>query len=316
LGCELSPKKIVALLLNLQGMKIAEKTALLDKPNDKFAILKQVVNTISGLIGESKVVKNRISGLGFVDPGVVNIETGFSVISTILPGWENVPTKDFLEEKLNLPVMLIGTYQAKALAEHLFGKGKGIDNFVFVEYTEGIACGIVSEGKLIRGKMEIAGELGHYHFAEREETCHCGGKGCLEALASLLTIEKKARDYLKAGAFSEMRKMCNNNLARLTYSTVLEAAKNSDKLAQKILGEAGHFLSVAVANLIKLLNPELVILDKNFSLFDETFLSHLFYDIKKEALFSNHLRFEISDFGTEQGSLGGAGLILKKFLTP
>ncbi len=310
LGCELMPACIRALALNLNGEILKLKTVPLSKGEETSAVLSKASSVVSSLIEELKIPEKKIYGLGFVDPGIIDVERGVSVFSAIMPGWKNVPVKKHLEKELGFNVFLINTSQAKVLAEHFFGRGKGVDNLIFIEYGEGISCGIISEKILIGGYREIAGEMGHFSFPERNERCRCGNRGCLEAIASFNSIEKKVRYHLKSGEKSSLKKKKNS----VFIEDIAGAFEKNDPLAERVLKEASLFLSSSVANVIKLLNPEVVILDGNFLKLGRRFLGIFTGDVNKSLLYEEKARFEISKMGSEQASLGGAALLLQNFL--
>jgi len=300
IGCELLPSKIDCLILNFKGKIVGKKSAEIRYNEDSLSILSDITSLVLSLIKETRIPKTRIYGLGFVDPGIIDVEKGIAVFSSIMPNWRDVPVKKYLEKKLGFSVFLINTSQAKVLAEHLFGRGKGINNLIFVEYGEGISCGIISEGKVIGGYTEIAGEMGHFTFPERREKCRCGKKGCLEAIAGIPAIEKKVRQLRKEKDIS--------------IEGIVSAFEKGDPVACKIMDEASSFLSIAVANVIKLLNPELVVLDRNFLRLGEKFLSIFLSGIRSHLLYGEAVRFDISNIGNDQAALGGAALTLQHFL--
>jgi len=300
IGCELLPSKIDCLILNFKGKIVGKKSAEIRCNEDSLSILSDITSLVLSLIKETKIPKTRIYGLGFVDPGIIDVEKGIAVFSSIMPNWRDVPVKKYLEKKLGFSVFLINTSQAKVLAEHLFGRGKGINNLIFVEYGEGISCGIISEEKVIGGYTEIAGEMGHFTFPARREKCRCGKKGCLEAIAGIPAIEKKVRQLRKEKDIS--------------IEGIVSAFEKGDTIACKIMDEASSFLSIAVANVIKLLNPELVVLDRNFLRLGEKFISIFLSGIRSHLLYGESIRFDISNIGNDQAALGGAALTLQHFL--
>jgi len=202
---------------------------------------------------------------------------------------------------------MINTSQAKVLAENSFGSGRNVDNLIFIEYGEGISCGIISEKTLIGGYKEVAGEMGHFNFPDRNEKCGCGRKGCLEAIASIPAIEKRFRQYTGMGKQSFKK-------GRISIGDVVEASEKGDPLAEKVMNETSMYLSSAVASVVKLLNPEVVILDRNFLKLGKKFLSVFENDVNGNLLYGEKVKFRVSNLGKEQASLGGAALVLQNFL--
>ncbi len=310
LGCELLPSEIRILALNLKGEILKLSTSELSEGESTASILSKIWRLASSMIQELKIPEKKIYGMGFVDPGIINVEKGISVFSAIMPGWENVPVKKYLEEKLGYRVFLINTSHAKVLAEHSFGSGKGIDNVIFVEYGDGISCGIISEKTVLGGYREIAGEMGHFSFPGRREKCECGSRGCLEAIASFYAIEKKIKRYLKSGEASCIGKKG----IPVNAEGVAHAFEKNDALAGKVLGEASLFLASSISNVIKLLNPEVVILDRNFLRLGRKFIEIMIDEVNRNLLYGEKAVFRISNMGKEQACLGGAALLLRNFL--
>ncbi|HOL21641.1 MAG TPA: ROK family transcriptional regulator [bacterium] len=306
-GCELRPREIQALLLNFKGEIVHTKLCEIADKERSEVVLSYIEKLLRSLIKEKGIPHNRIYGMGFVDPGIIDVEKGISISSTIMPSWKNVPVKKFLEEKLKFRVFLINTSQAKVLAEHLFGKGKGLNDLVFIEYGEGISCGIISNSSIIGGYTEVAGEMGHCSFPGRDERCRCGRKGCLEAIASIPSIERKVRKLA-------LHKNLPFPLSNASIKNIIKAYEQNNPLIKGILDEASLYMGIAVANVIKLLNPELVILDKNFSAMGKKFLDRFFNTIKESILYGESVKFTISSLGKEQAPLGGAALCLQNFL--
>ncbi len=313
LGCELFPDRIAIRLLGLKGNIISGKVVDLSGQS-KFEILDKIVEEVKGEISAANINREKIFGLGFVDPGIIDIEDGRSVISTIMPVWEDVPTRSYLSGKLGMPVFMVGTSQARALAEYLFGAGQGCSNFIFIEYSKGIACGIVSEGNLVRGRNELAGEFGHFRFRDRKELCRCGRLGCLEAVASIPAVEEKAREVFSGDPSGILARLCGGNPRNINTALLVKAAASGDDLSRKILDDVREHISVAVSDIIHLLDPAKVIFDSSFLVYGEDFMINMFKTISGEVIFPPRVDFEVSKLDTLEGALGGAGLALHEFL--
>lgn len=313
IGCELFPDKISLGFLNLSGCLVYRKTVPL-REKEKFAVLEKIVVEIEKGAKNARVGMESIFGLGFVDPGIIDIERGYSVASTIMPHWKQVPTRSYLSSKLKLPVFMMGTSQARALAECLFGSGKGVSNFIFLEYSKGIACGIVSEGMLIRGRSELAGEFGHFVLPGREELCGCGRKGCLEAVAGAPALEERARKASMEASGKVLDGLLKEKSQRTAIQTLVLAASMGDRASLEILDEASGHIAMAVSNLVHVLDPAKVIIDSSFLAFGNEFIDILFKRIKKDVIFPVGIAFEVSGLDSFEGALGGAGLALHEFL--
>jgi len=297
-GCELNPENIIALILNIKGALIIKDKIEILKTDTKEDILKKIEILLKNVIEKSKIEKNKIYGIGFVDPGIIDVENGVSIFSSILPQWKNVETKKYIEEKLNINTFITGSAQAKVLSEKFFGEGKESKNFIFVEFGNGIGCGIMSEGKIVHGIGGVAGEFGHIKIKGIEENCNCGKKGCLEAVASIPSIEKRIETIIGK---------------RLTIKEIVNEYEKNNQKIREILDGIFDIFSTSISNLINILNPEFVILDKNFLLF-EKFLDEFIKKIKNNMVYDYPLKFKISNFDEDIGAIGGACLSISKFL--
>jgi len=297
IGCELNPEKIISVILNFRGEIIGSNSIKIGNELKKEEILKEIKSVLKMLIEESKIEKEKIFGIGFVDPGIVDMEKGISLFSSIMPEWRNIPIKSYLEEHLSIQTFIIGTSQAKILSEKFFGKGKGCKNFIFIEYGEGVSCGVIIENRVIHGTGGVAGEFGHIKIINRNELCNCGKKGCLEAIVSIPAIIKKIKDITGEN---------------LNISEIVVKCEKENKI-RKVVEEAFEIFGISVSNLVNLFNPETIILDKNFKIF-EKFLNGFFEKIKLNMVYNYPVKFEISDFGEEIGAIGGGCLSLSKFL--
>ncbi len=327
LGLEFDADRVIAILVDLNGTVIANthqgletfptKNNLWEASPDadmrhSVAIIEKIISVASALC--QGVPSEKILGIGIADPGVVNSKEGVSLFSSLIPNWENVPLKKILSEKLKISVKLIGAPKAKVLAEFNSGLGKGVKNLLFIEFGSGIACGVISDGKLLRGANEMAGELGHTHISDDGPVCGCGSYGCLEAVAAMPSIVKKIKKSIKAGSESLIK---YSEDREITTSRIFEAANKGDKLCLNILNESANYLGLGIANSINLFNPEMVIFDKRMTLCGEFFIEEIKRVIKRQALrfATENLRFGISSLGEKAGPLGAANLILDEFFS-
>ncbi|HEU4325202.1 MAG TPA: ROK family protein [Roseiflexaceae bacterium] len=168
-------------------------------------------------------------------------------LSMHIPGWEGQPLAERLERALGLPAAVANDGDAAALAEHRFGAGRGVRNLLYLTVSTGIGGGLVVDGRLYRGERAWAGEIGHLLLKPDGPPCPCGRNGCLEALASGLSIarEMRARRPEQPG---------------VTAQQVAEAAAVGDPLARAVWDEAMGWLGVGVASAANLLNPGRVVI--------------------------------------------------------
>ena len=199
----------------------------------------------------------EIAAVGIACGGPLDPVRGVIQSPPNLPGWDETPLADLVSDALGLPAAVENDATAGALAEWWYGAGRsaGVDDLVYLTISTGIGGGLVLDGRLYRGVAGNAGELGHLTVDYLGRECGCGRRGCLEAYASGTSIAARAREALAAGASSSLAARRG-----LTAKDVAEAAAAGDPLAVKIWDETTAILGSAVANILDVFNPALVVL--------------------------------------------------------
>ena len=200
----------------------------------------------------------RIWGVGIGAPAVTLYEEGVVTWAPAL-GWRDLPLKQMVEQAVGLPVFVENDANLAALGEHWRGAGQGVNDLVAIFIGTGIGAGIVWGGELYRGAHQAAGEVG-YMVVNTE----CLGQrydrfGCLETLASGPGIAARAKEHIKAGEGTTLLALAGRDVERVTAETVFEAARQGDAVAGTVVDETIQYLSLAVANVSCLLNPEMII---------------------------------------------------------
>ncbi|RJP21915.1 MAG: ROK family protein [Candidatus Abyssobacteria bacterium SURF_5] len=191
--------------------------------------------------------------------GPLDSETGVIYSPPNLPAWDEYPLKQKLEAQFLAPAFVENDANAAALGEHYFGAGKGYRNIFYITASTGIGSGIILDGKLYRGTNYSAGEFGHIVLARNGPRCNCGGRGCLEALASGTAIARRAQREIRRNSESTLAEIIERG-GRITAREVAAAARKGDRLASEIFSDAAEYLGLGITTVIHLLNPELVII--------------------------------------------------------
>ncbi|MCX6012083.1 MAG: ROK family protein [Chloroflexi bacterium] len=202
----------------------------------------------------------NIKGIGAAVAGVMDTKSGVLKISPNIPGWTNIPIKKAWENEFGISVYVCNDASLAALGEYKFGAGKNYQNFVYVTVSTGIGGGIILDGKLFTGTDGFAGEIGHMVVEPEGPLCGCGGRGCLEALASGTAIARLAGEQLRSGKKTILKQMTEGKIDEITAEMVARAAVLKDEVAIEIMQSAGSYLGIGLANLIMLLDPEAIII--------------------------------------------------------
>jgi glucokinase-like ROK family protein len=197
-----------------------------------------------------------LSAIGLSVPGPVITDTGMVMAPPIMPGWDRYPIRTTLENRWNVPVTLNNDANFGAIGEWVFGAGRGEKNIAFIKVGSGIGAGLIMNRQVFGGTTGSAGEIGHLTIDENGPLCTCGNHGCLEAFAGGHAIELQAKKLVESG---KRTVLSDFNTKPITVREVAEAARRGDLAAQEILHRSGTFIGIAVAGLINLVNPSVVI---------------------------------------------------------
>jgi glucokinase len=219
-----------------------------------------------------------LAAVGVSFGGLVNAAQGLVLLSHHVPGWEKVPLREWLEERLGVPVTVDNDANAGALGEHRFGAGQGCDSLMYITISTGVGGGWILNGRLWRGAEGMAGEIGHTVVDPNGPLCLCGKRGCVERLASGPYIAQRAREWLQAqpergqilraltrgdpSASSGQAPSIHSGQApeAITARLVAQAAAQGDDLAWEALEVAAWGLGVGIGNAANRVNPERFVL--------------------------------------------------------
>ncbi len=268
---ELNPRSfgVVAVDVRVADVRVAlmdlyaEPLRLLTEPIDAQAgpgtIIPLIERSVRRLFTQGDVPRAKVLGLGVTFPGPLDAATGTVLASPNLAGWENYALRSELEERLGFATYVENDADSCAWAEKWFGIARDRRNLVFVIVDAGIGAGIIIGGELHRGRSS-SGELGHMTVDMNGPRCNCGNFGCLEAVASGLAIVRRTATALKGGARSWLETAAGGDPDAITLDHVLAAADQGDQLVLGTLDDAARCIGTAVASLINVLGPEMVVL--------------------------------------------------------
>jgi glucokinase-like ROK family protein len=282
------------------------------KPED---VISEIAQKIEESIDASGVERWRVIGVGVGASGLVDTVSGVNVIAPRL-GWRNVPIRSLFEEKLDLPICVDNNTRAMALGEAYFGAGKGVDSLAFVYGRVGVGAGFVVENQLFHGFNAGAGEIGHMVLLlEEGELCSCGNRGCLETLVSESVIIKEAKKRAFENPESLLYQYLQNKESSSPIDQVISAARDGDKIAQDLFQERGCYLGIALANLVNVLNPQLIILGGMFSQADDLFLPSVEAKMRELSFdrLGENVQLIATSFGWRAGVIGASSLALISF---
>lgn len=266
------------------------------------SVLKRIKKIIHNLIDKENILSNHLMGIGIASPGPLDTKKGIIFNSPNLPGWKRVPLKNVIKREFNVPVILENDTNAIALGEYWMGNGKGVDHLICITIGTGVGGGIILNGQIWHGRDDLGGEIGHMIIEKDGLECNCGNKGCLEAYISATGIIKRTIQALNKGRVSSLSKKRN----KLTSELIFNEAKKGDKLSLEIVHETAEYLGIGLANLVNILNPEIIILGGGVSRSGEILFKPTLKELKKRAFLRGveHLKVLPSKLGNQAGILG------------
>ena len=204
--------------------------------------------------------ERRPLGIGAALAGPVDPVSGTLYAPPNLPGWDGFSPGASLEPRFGLPVWAANDATLGAVGEHAYGAGQGVDNLVYLTVSTGIGGGVIADGSPLLGARGFAAELGHMVIDRNGPPCSCGGRGCLESLASGTSTARFAREALERGEASLMADMAGGDLSKVTSGVVMEAAVRGDPLAAGIVNRFVEDLGLGLSNLMHAFDPQVIVL--------------------------------------------------------
>lgn len=279
------------------------------------ATISNIKNLIAITFNDSNIPKEDIFGIGFGCPGLIDSVNGIVRDLPNMPGWVNIPLGEIISKEFKIKTKIDNDVSAATLGEYKFGAGIGVSNLICITIGTGIGSGIILDGRLIKGASQCAGEIGHMTLQEHGgPICGCGNTGCLEALGSASAIVRRAQEVLSGGRASKIREL--TGLGMLTPQIIAEAAQRGDPPAQRILYETGRWIGIGLANVVNLLNPELIIIGGGVAKAGEYILDPIRETIKKRTLKipGDTVRVEPALLGESAGVIGSSLLVSSELL--
>jgi glucokinase len=298
IGLDLGGTNLRAAVIDSTGKmldKIAGATKFVE---GREAVLGDMVSAIATL--REKHGAAGLKGIGAGVPGFIRMKDGFITSSNNLPYFENYPLRQEIEKKLGTHVILENDANAAALGEKWIGAGRDYDDLVLLTLGTGVGGGIISAGKIVRGFVGMAGEMGHMTVVPNGNPCGCGNRGCLEKHASATAVV----------AMAHMMHLGEN----LTSKDIFDLASGPESVtaarAREIWESMGEALGIALATLVNTFNFPLYLLSGGVLPAWEFFAPRMLEVVKQRSYTyrATETRIEKATLGSEAGLYGAAHL--------
>jgi glucokinase len=256
-GFDLGGTKIMATVFDDAFRMLGHKRRKTRGDSGQKVSVERIRETIQQALDVAKVSPKELGGIGIGCPGPVDPEQGVVLEASNL-GWKNVDLQQPLQDAFGVDVCLLNDVDAGVYAENRFGAAKGARTVFGIFPGTGIGGGCVYKGEIIEGKNITCMEIGHMEVAADGGLCGCGQRGCLETVASRLAI---SAEVAKADFRSQIKKQRpGTDLADIRSGILATAINAGDETVERIVRKAAQHIGVALANVIHLLAPDVVVL--------------------------------------------------------
>ncbi len=281
-GIDMGATHLAIMLADFSARVIDEIEVALRIDQSPDICLKTVDHTLKMVLEKNQLDMADILTIGMGVPGPVIAKSGWVSAPPIMPGWDKYPIRDRVESWWNCPVSLNNDAELGALGEWAHGAGRNECNLAYIKVGSGVGAGLLLSGNIYRGASGCAGEIGHVTIQENGPICTCGNYGCLEAVAGGTAIAEKARAAVRSGRRTQLSSI--EPVENIQARDVAHAARLGDLVSQQIITEAGGYLGIAIASLVNLFNPSMVVVGGGVSQVGDLLLEPIRKTVRERSL--------------------------------
>ncbi len=314
-GVDVGGTKIASALFTRSGEIMAKEKIPIDRAGGDTAA-GQVAGRVDALAAAAGDAGGRLAAVAICVPGIAYASSG-KVWAPNIPGWDQYPLLDKIKEIRereqegghappgHVPIVLESDRSAYVAGESWRGAAAGARDVVFLAVGTGIGAGIISGGRILHGHEDIAGAVGWFGLNPAFKPEYAS-MGSFEAEGSGNSVARKARERLEQGRRSSMLDLAGGRVEAVTAEVVAEAARKKDPLALEVVAETVTYLAMGVANIVSILNPEVVVVGGGLFLAADVFLEPVRREFKRWAqpLAARAVRIELSALGEDTGLYG------------
>ena len=298
-GIDIGRRHVRVALASLGYEVVAERAVALPRGHRAEEGIEAAALLLEALLAENVIDRGAVVGVGVGIPGPIDRRSGTVVEGAILPEWVGLKVRQALEDRLDFPVFIDNDANLGALAEVTWGPHTSVQDLVFLKIGSGIGCGLIVAGSPFYGHLGIAGEIGHSPVSDGGPTCRCGNKGCLEMAASTsMMIEALGR----------------GDSTRISTEDIVRRGLSGDSATLRVLDDAGFAAGRALAGVVNLINPEVVVVGGPLAELGEVFLGPIRRGLLRYAvpLAGETTTLAMSSLRDRAEALGAAALVSRQ----
>ncbi|MGD0513133.1 MAG: ROK family protein [Terriglobales bacterium] len=311
-GVDIGGTKVAAGLVDRKGeIKSQIRTPMVANRSAAEG-LAAVISAIDLLFAQDEKARVLVRGIGICAPGPLDPNTGVVVNPPNVPCWRDFPLAAEVAKVYDVPVKVENDANAAALAEAVWGAGRGFDHIFYATIGTGIGTGLVCDKRIYNGRTGAAGEGGHMSIDYNGPRCGCGKPGCVEVLAAGPAIARRARAKLASeqNPQSIMLDLAKGNIDGVTSEMVGHAYAAGDPLAKEVLQETVKLLALWLSNIVDLLEPDVMIIGGGVAAMLNPFFGDLSTWLVEYCVNSRSQEIPLlkAHYGADAGIAGGAAL--------
>jgi glucokinase-like ROK family protein len=310
LGIDMGAAHVAVALTNLRGRVLGWAYRAHPVRSDPDGTLPLMTELAGACLAEWRGGRRRLVGIGVAVPSPVDPENRDLVSEVVMPEWRGRSIGQALRAKFGVPVLVDNDANLGALAESWWGAGHGVADFAYLKVATGVGSGHIIKGEIYRGAHGVAGEVGHLVIDPRGDPCVCGLRGCLATRVGSRALVARASALLVDHPDSALAGR------ELTISVIEDAALAGDPLASQVVREAAEYLGFAVAGMLNLMDPGMVVIGGGLARLGELLLEPLRQSLHSRTLVTSIAPVTVttSQLGPRAVAIGAATLILQKAL--
>lgn len=259
-GVDIGGTKILAALLNERFRLIGESKDRVDPNKGEKYFFKSVISALEVVLEERKVEKKKLAGIGIGCPGMIDSDRGMVKLSPNIAFLKNYPLAEKISKYFKTPVILENDVNAGLYGEYQFGSAQGYKNVAGIFLGTGVGGAFIFNGKLYSGASGGAGEIGHIYLNLPDSSQDPASVPTLEGMIGRLAISTEAAFLILKQKAPALFKMVEYDVKQIKSKSLLKAIEAGDHAIHQLIESKARILGVAMANVVNLLNPELIVL--------------------------------------------------------
>lgn len=307
LGIDLGGTNIKAGVVTEEGQVVYQERIPTRAEAGLAAVLDRIDDLACKVLRKAGVTIQELIGIGVGVPGTVDSAQAVIEHAPNLQ-WRRVPLRQLLEQKYQMPVLMDNDANAAAWGECWWGAARGEGDLLMVTLGTGIGSGLVLNGAIYRGAHGSAAEMGHMVINPSGEQCGCGARGCLETVASGPALVRAVRSAIAAGEPSSLIQA-----PELGVNVIFQAVDQGDSLAIQLVDRATRYLALALANVVNLLDPAMVVIGGGVAHAGPALFSPLQQHLDQCKIISGFpVKVVPAQLGNTAGLAGAAAMVLHR----